>query len=259
MNVRCVFPGQVREEAEQARHCASTRRRVISWQDRAAAAARMRRQKLFEDYHFICKCRLCAAEDTAAGAGAGAATATATATATDPGAGTTTTTTTGSGTGTGTGTGTCREKTYRGDDHQEQDALTPIVALLYQQAAQPQRETETEAETRTAAERERDTGRHRDRERAGSRWREYLLEVASRIQELRRIHPPNGTVPSCLPPSLPLSLSLSLPPSRHSPTHSVTHSPTQSLSHSLLSFFLCKLISRSMCTVLQRRQLLSTL
>ncbi len=54
---------------------------------------------------------------------------------------------------------------------QMQDGLAPIVALLYEQGVQI-----------PCA----DLGSH-DRH-----WGDYLLQVACRIQELRRIHPPNG-------------------------------------------------------------------
>ena len=198
MYVTCVFTGQVLEEGE----CQSV---SMSWQDRAAAAARVRRQKLFEDYHFICKCRLCAEEDADAGAGAGAGAGAAIAT------------------GTATVTGVDNEKPHCGDDAQEQDALAPIVALLYEQAVQPQ----TATLTRTAAERERDTERHRD----NSRWRTYLREVGSQIQELRRIHPPNGAF---LSRTAPRPRSFSFPPT-HPP--SIASSFTHSLTVSSLSFF----------------------
>ena len=57
-----------------------------------------------------------------------------------------------------------------GDD--EQDGLAPLVALLYEQGVQtPCLDSDH-----------------------GSRWGDYLLQVACRIQELRRIHPPNGAL-----------------------------------------------------------------
>lgn len=55
----------------------------------------------------------------------------------------------------------------------DKDGLAPIVALLQEQAVRTSR-----------------LGSTAD----SSQWREYLIAVRHRIQELRHIHPPNGTL-----------------------------------------------------------------
>ena len=71
---------------------------------------------------------------------------------------------------------TCSASGHEAGD-QMQDGLAPLVTLLYEQGGQI-----------PCA----DLGSH-DRH-----WADYLLQVACRIQELRRIHPPNGAFPVAL-------------------------------------------------------------